>query len=173
MASIASVRARGLFAEYERALPAQYKDALLGAVAATWIPLDVARAHYAACDSFGLGPEQQAQSGRTTFEGARGTILGTAVRMARGAGFTPWVALSQLQRFWDRGFDGGAVSVIRVGPKDAHASVQKCALVESPYFRNGLRGLLGSLMNLFCTKAYVTDRRLSSADAVSFRVQWA
>lgn len=173
MASIATVRRRGVFEAYERALPAQYKEALLGAIAATWIPLEVAHAHYAACDSLGLTPEQQAQAGRGTFDGARGTILGTAVRLARGAGMTPWAACGMLQRFWDRGFDGGGVAVRRAGPKDAHVSLVQCSIVASPYFRNGLRGLLAALMELFCTRAYVTDRRPPGVDSLSFRLQWA
>jgi len=173
MASIETVRQRDLFREYERALAPEYKETLLGAIAATWLPIEAAVAHYAACDSFGLTVEQQMQSGRSTFDGARGTLLGTAVRLARGAGLTPWTELPLLQRFWDRGFDGGAVSVTRVGPKDAHVNLVQCAVIVSPYFRNGLRGLLTALMELTCTKAYVTDRRPVSVTSLSFRVQWA
>jgi hypothetical protein len=173
MASIETVRRQGLFVEYERALPAQHKETLLGAIAATWIPIDVALAHYTTCDSLGVSTEQQIKNGRSTFDGARGTLLGTAVRMARGAGVTPWTALPLLQRFWDRGFDGGAVSVMRAGPKDAHTSLVHCAVVASPYFRNGLRGLLSALMELSCTKAFVTERRPATASSLSFRVQWA
>jgi len=173
MASIDTVRQRGLFVAYERALAAQHKETLLGAIAGTWLPMDAALAHYRACDSLGLTAEQQVQSGRSTFDGARGTLLGTAVRLARGAGLTPWTELPLLQRFWDRGFDGGAVSVTRAGPKDAHTTLVHCAVIASPYFRNGLRGLLTALMELTCTKAYVTDRRPVSESTLSFRVQWA
>jgi hypothetical protein len=173
IASIATVRQKNLFPEYERALPEQYKETLLGAIAATWIPIDAALAHYTACDSLGLSTEQQVHSGRSTFDGARGTLLGTAVQVARGVGITPWNELPLLQRFWDRGFDGGGVSVVRAGPKDAHVSLVQCAVAASPYFRNGLRGLLASMMELTCSKAYVTDRRRPTATSLSFRVQWA
>lgn len=172
MASIESVRKRGQFAEYERALAPAHKDALLHAIAATWLPIEAALAHYAACDALGLSPDQQYQAGRSTFEGSRGTILGTAVRMARGAGITPWNALPLIDRFWARGLDGGAVSVVRVGPKDAHVDVQQCALFVSPYFKNGLRGLFAALIELFCMRAYVTERR-GTANSVSYRLQWA
>jgi hypothetical protein len=172
MASIDTVRRNGRFAEYERALPAQHKETLLGAVAATWISLDATLAHYAACDSFGLTVEQQVLCGRSTFDNARGTLLGTAVRLARSAGLTPWTELPLLQRFWDRGFDGGGVSVTRVGPKEAHVNLVQCAVIASPYFRNGLRGLVAALMELTATKVYVTERRPLRESAVSFRVQW-
>jgi hypothetical protein len=173
LASIGTVKLRNLFAEYERALPEQYKETILGAIAATWIPIDAAVAHYTTCDTLGLSTEQQVLNGRSTFDHARGTLLGTAVRMARGAGITPWSALPMLQRFWDRGFDGGAVTVTRVGPKDAHTTLVQCPTAVSPYFRNGLRGLLAAIIELSCTKAYVTERRRATPTSLSFRVQWA
>jgi hypothetical protein len=173
LASIESVRRRGRFDDYERALPAAHKDALLRAVAGTWVSLDAARAHYAACDSLGLSSEQQAQAGRSTFDGARSTLMGTAVGLARGAGVTPWLVMPMLQRVWDRGCDGGGVMVVRAGPKDAHIDVVQCELFASPYMRNGLRGLIAAIVELFCTRAYVTERRPNGAASVYYRVQWA
>jgi Protein of unknown function (DUF2378) len=173
MASIESVRRRGRFEDYERAIPAAHKEALLHAVAATWVSLDAARAHYAACDSLGLSSEQQVRAGRTTFEGARSTLLGTAVGLARGAGVTPWQVLPMLQRMWDRGCDGGGIMVVRTGPKDAHIDVVQCELLASPHMRNGLRGLVAAILELFCTRAYVTERRPNGAASVYYRVQWA
>ena len=167
------MRSYGRFADYERALPRQHKEPLLHAVAATWIPLDTVVAHYAACDSLGISPEQHVKNGRSTFEGSRATILGTAVRMARGAGLTPWHMFPLWQRFWDRGFDGGGLQVTRAGPKDAHVTIVQCPLVPSPYFRNGLRGLGAGLTELVCSRAYVTERRHSDAGTLALRVQWA
>jgi len=173
MASIESIRQRGRFEDYERAVPAAHKDALLHAVAATWVPLEAARAHYAACDSLGLSSEQQVLAGRTTFEGARSTLMGTAVGLARGAGVTPWLVLPMLQRMWDRGCDGGGIMVVRTGPKDAHIDVVQCELLASAHMRNGLRGLVAAILELFCTRAYVTERRPNGAASVYYRVQWA
>lgn len=173
MASIESVRKRGRFDDYERALASEHREAILHAVAATWIPLDAAKAHYAACDSLGLSPEQQMMAGRSTFDGAKNTLMGTAIGLARGAGVTPWHVMPMLQRVWERGCDGGGVMVVRAGPKDAHIDLVQCELLASPYFRNGLRGVVAGIMELFCTRAYVTERRASSASSVYYRAQWA
>lgn len=173
MASLATVRNRGMFERYERALAPEHKATVLEAVAATWMPLDAAAAHYAACDMLGLSIEQQVQSGRGTFDVARDTLLGTAVRMARSAGITPWHVFPMFQRFWDRGFDGGGVSVMRAGPKDAHVTVAHCSLVSSPYFRHGLRGLCAALTELFCTRAFVSEHRAAGPGSLAMRVQWA
>jgi uncharacterized protein (TIGR02265 family) len=173
MASIESIRQRGRFEDYERALPAAHKEALLHVVAATWVPLEAARAHYAACDSLGLSAEQQVLAGRTTFEGARSTLMGTAIGLARGAGVTPWQVLPMLQRMWDRGCDGGGVMVVRTGPKDAHIDLVQCELLAFAHFRTGLRGLVAAILELVCTRAYVTERRPNGAASVYYRVQWA
>jgi hypothetical protein len=173
LASIESVRASGRFADYERALAPDYKQAVLGAIAGTWVSLDEAKAHYGACDALGLSPEQQAQAGRGTFSGARGTLLGTAVGLARGAGVTPWLVMPQLQRSWDRGCEGGGILVVRAGPKDAHVDLVQCALVSSPYFRHGLRGLVAGIVELFSSRAYVTERKAAGTMRAYYRVQWA
>jgi hypothetical protein len=173
LASIESVKRRGRLEDYERAVPARHREALFHAVAATWIALDAARAHYAACDSLGLSSEQQALAGRSTFDGARSTLMGTAVGLARGAGVTPWSIMPMLQRVWDRGCDGGGILVARAGPKDAHVDVVQCELLASPYMRNGLRGLVAAIVEMFCTRAYVTERRACGPAAAYYRVQWA
>jgi hypothetical protein len=172
LASIESIRKRGQFDVYVAALAPEHKETLLHMIAATWLPLQVALAHYAACDTLGLTHEQAVQSGRSTFEGSRGTLLGTAVRMAKGAGITPWNLWPISQRFWDRGCDGAAVGVVRAGPKDAHITVVECPLFVSPYFRHGLRGMLAGLTELFCERAYVTERR-HRGNMVEYRAQWA
>jgi hypothetical protein len=173
MASIETVRQRGHFDEYERALAPAHKEEILGAIAAMWLSVDAGKAHYAACDALGLSPEQQVLAGRSTFDGARGTLLGTAVGLARGAGVTPWQVMPLLQRAWDRGMDGGGVTVVRVGPKEAHVDVVQCALFVSPYMRNGLRGLLAAIVELFSSRAYVTERKRPGPASVHYRAQWA
>jgi hypothetical protein len=173
MASIASLKKAGRFERYQQALAPEHRDTILGAIAATWLPIEVALAHYMACDTLGLTPEQQVQAGRQTFAGARPTLLGTAVALARTAGFTPWQAFPLYQRFWDRGCDGGGATIVRVGPKDAHLTVVQVPLAESPYFRHGMRGLCASLTELFCTRAYVTERGHAPPETLAFRMQWA
>jgi hypothetical protein len=173
MASVASLKKAGRFEAYQQALAREHREAVLGAIAATWLPLEVALAHYAACDALGLSVEQQVQAGRGTFTGARPTLLGTAVALARTAGFTPWQAFPLYQRFWDRGCDGGGVTVVQVGPKDAHITIVQVPLMASAYFRNGLRGLCAGLTELFCQRAYVTERSHATPGTLAVRVQWA
>lgn len=172
VSSFAVLRQRGLFDAYTVALPPESREHLVHVVAAAWIPLDLALVHYAACDSLGLAPDTIAELGRGVFDRIRGTLLGTTVRMAKGAGVTPWTVLPQLQRFWDRAYQGGGLSVTRLGPKEARGDVVQARICESPYFRHALEGLLAGVLELFCQKAYVSILPARPPAGVSYKMQW-
>jgi hypothetical protein len=139
-----------------------------------WIPVDVALAHYEACEALDLPVEQQVANGRATFDKTRGIFLGTMLSMARESGVTPWTVCPYFQRFWERGYDGGGLSVTKLGPKEARMDVVQVRLTECRYYRNALRGLTTAVFELFCQKAYVTERPgLRAPASMSFRVQWA
>ncbi|MGD0523637.1 MAG: hypothetical protein ABSE49_00765 [Polyangiaceae bacterium] len=173
LGSIASLREGGYFDAWRAALEPSYRDTLLQAVAGVWLPLDVGLAYYRACDSLGLSSDAVAKLGSATFQRIRGTLLGTVLRMANGAGVTPWTVLPHLQRFWDRGYQGGGCEITRLGPKDAKLAVAWCGLVESHYYRNALRGLTISVLSLFCQKVYVREPAGPRAEGtLSLHAQW-
>ncbi len=172
--SIAVVRASPHWDAYVAALDAPHRETLLTSVAAVWIPLPAALAHYRACDALPLTADEQVANGRKTFDRAGGSIFGTVMKMAKEAGVTPWTLLSQFHRFWSRSYDGGGVQVKKVGPKEAHVDVAHASLLESRYFRNALRGVVVSAVDLFCTKGYMTERQGARVhDGVAYRIQWA
>jgi hypothetical protein len=174
LGSIASIRDLGRFDDYAALLPPAARDVLLGAVAGAWIPIDVALAHYEACDGLNLPVDQQIANGRRTFDRTRQTLLGTLVRMAKAGGMTPWTVSPYFQRFWDRGYDGGGIRVTKTGPKEARLELVSFPLNDSRYYRHALRGLLTGVTDLFCTKSYVTERtRARPPGTVTFRLQWA
>jgi len=170
--SFAVLREYGLFDTYVAALPPEAREILVHIVVGAWIPLDLALTHYAACDSMGLPVDTIAQMGHGVFDKIRGTLLGTTVRMAKEAGVTPWTVLPHLQRFWDRAYQGGALSVTRLGPKEARGDVVQARIAESIYFRHALRGLLVGVLELFCKKAYVSMLPVQDSASVSYKMQW-
>jgi hypothetical protein len=173
LGAIEGLRAAGYFEAYKKALDPSWHDTMINAVAGVWIPLEVAKAHYRACDSLGLSPDTTVALGRATFERTAGTLLGTALRMAKEAGVTPWAVLPMFQRFWLRGNDGGGIRVMRHGPKEAQVDVVQTALLESPYYRGALRGLVTALVSLFCKKVYVSERPVPRpSTSIALRVQW-
>jgi hypothetical protein len=174
LGSIDAVRESSRWNDYMKALDAPFRETLLTTVAASWVPLEAAAAHYRACDSLGLSVEEQVNNGRKTFSRAGGVIFGTVMKMAKEVGVTPWTLLTQFHRFWSRSYDGGGVQVRKLGPKEAYVDVIRAPLFQSRYHRNAVRGVIVSAIDLFCTKAYMTERLGESPhDGVAYRVQWA
>jgi hypothetical protein len=172
--SIAAVRESPRRVAYEAALEKSFRELLLTSVAATWVPLDAALAHYRACDKLEIPVDEQVANGRKTFQRASGAIFGTITKMAKEVGVNPWTLMAQFNRFWGRSYDGGAVQVRKLGPKEAYVDVIQAPLFESRYFRNALRGVILSGVDLFCTKAYMTERlNARPHDGGAFRIQWA
>jgi len=174
MGSISCIRELGRFDEYVTHLPDAHRELLLDAVAAAWIPMDVAFSHYSACDALNFPVDQQVQNGRVTFDKNRGTLLGTVVRMATQSGMTPWSVFPHFQRFWERGYDGGGVRVVKLGPKEVRLELVAVHVTDSRYYRNALRGLVMAVTELFCRKAYATEiPGQRGTGTVGYRVQWA
>jgi hypothetical protein len=175
ISSYGTMRDQGYGKAYLEALPAQYHRAVLDAVAGVWLPVDVALAHYNACGMLGLAPDAQIAMGRKVGERMHGTLLGTVVRMAKGAGVSPYTVIPQFQRFWDRAFDGGGLHATKVGPKEVHIGVEKAAIADSSYWRSALCGLAMGVLDLFCQKSYMQElgAKKRVPGCVSFRIQWA
>jgi hypothetical protein len=174
LGSIEGVRESGRFDDYVGGLTKGHRELLLNLVAGSWVPIDLALAHYASCDALGLPVDAQFANGRKTFDRTRATLLGTMIRMARESGVTPWTVFPYYNRFWERGCDGGAMSVTKLGPKDARLELVQCRLVESRYYKNAFRGLATGVLEFFCQKGYVTEiAGKRPPGAATFRMQWA
>jgi hypothetical protein len=173
LGGLASLEAGGFMDAYAAAAPIEVRTAIQTSVAGMWIPLETALAHYMTCDRIGISSDSAAKLGRSTFARTKGLLLGTAIGIAKTAGVTPWSLMPYLQRFWQRGIDGGGVQALRLGPKEAQLDLIACPLFRSHYFRGALRGLTTNLFELVCRKAYFHERRVDDPNmAISFRVQW-
>jgi hypothetical protein len=171
VSSINSLRELGHFERYVALLP-DHREELLSSVAGVWLPIAVARAHYQTCEALSLAIDQQIAMGRAVGERARGSWLAPAIRAARAAGISPWTILPQLDRLWRRAANGGAAAVFRMGPKEARAEIVGCELLDIPYFRQGMRGVLLALGELFSRKSYVHESRSGRAGEAILRMQW-
>jgi hypothetical protein len=173
IASVDNVKASGRFDDYLKRIPAKYQQALFETVAASWVPADAVKAHYAACDALGYSAAAQNAMGRRSLERVGETLVGTAFKIAKQAGATPWLVFPQFQRFWMRGYDGGAVAVYKVGPKDARLDLVGFSLCEIPFYRRVLAGWVEGITALFCTRVFVRERpQPDGPHSLSLRAQW-
>jgi hypothetical protein len=162
--SLQAIRERGLFDQYAARLPARYHEHVIQTLAPTWLPIDVAMAHYQAADALELEDVEVLTIGRAVGERIQGSFLGTLIRGAAHAGVTPWTIVGKLDRMWSRVFDGGEISVSKLGPKDGRLSVRGLPLIEIDYFRIGWRGVLAVGVETIARKCYVREERHNAHD---------
>jgi hypothetical protein len=172
--SILSLRARGHEARYLAALPPEHRDTMLYTPAGVWIPTDAVMAHYAACDSLELPAHEIMEIGGNVARTTQKSILAGILRLAKEVGVTPWALYEGCDKYWARSFQGSAISITKLGPKEARFEVAGCVLCSSPYWRTGLRGLLSAVSEPFAKKVYLRDvAPLTSATSCGFRISWA
>jgi hypothetical protein len=173
VSSLRSVRSRGLFEHYLALLPQEHHETVRSTIAGVWLPVRVALAHYEACDGLGLTSEEQLAIGREVGAAIQGTFMGTMVKMAKGAGVTPWAIFSQYQKLWDRLLDGGAIEVTKVAPKEMLLECINLPLVRIPYFRTAFRGVNIGGCELFSRRAYANEiPAMCSSTSLGIRVSW-
>jgi hypothetical protein len=173
VASIQSLRARGLYDRYAARLAADHHDALATAVAGVWIPTSLAVAHYRACEAMRLCIGEQLDIALEVGTQLHGTFLGAMLRLAKTVGVTPWAALGYSGKLYERLFRGGGIAVTRTGPKDARVDMVGNPLCEIEYFRIGVRGVYEAALELFCDRVTTHEipRRLVGFD-MAVRISW-
>jgi len=170
--SIRSMRERARLDDYLGLLEPRWAELPTIAIAGIWLPLEAGIAHYRACDALGFSHAEQHDIGRQVGNRVHGTFLGTMIRSAKGVGVTPWNALGHGRMLYERLFDGGAVCVTKVGPKDARMELVANPLVAIPYFRNAMRGLWQVALEFFCTRAYLNEIGRTET-SYKVRIAWA
>jgi hypothetical protein len=173
-ASQVTLRERGLGERYEAALAPEFRAQILGAVPGVWLPMEVARAHYTACDTLGLSTDVMVEIGKNATLRANATSLAFISRMAKTVGVTPWTVLAQTPRLWAATCDDGAVGVQRLGPKEARVEIVGYPLAGLTYNRVTMRGIVLGVVSHFCSQAYAKEiPQLCTARTVGLRLSWA
>ena len=81
--------------------------------------------------------------------------------------------LPHLQRLWDRALVGGGLSVTKLGPKEARIEVVGFPVCRFRYCRIGMRGVLTGMIEMFCTKAHVTELPEWTDTSGAVKIAWA
>lgn len=156
VSSVSTIKELGLFDRYLACLPASLHDQILYTLAMSWSPIEVAYAHYEACDRMGLRDDEIAEIGARVSGRFANTFLGTLLGTARTAGIdAPWMGLRAQPRSWDRMFVGGGARIERVGPKDVIGTFTGLPLARIRYYRQSFCGYYRGLAKLFGHQAHV------------------
>lgn len=160
--SVRTLRERGLLERYLRCLPRAYHEELLAPLAPSWIPIEIAEAHYKSCQDMALSEDELCALWQAVLSNVTHTMIAQFLRSGRALGGTPWHSLGQAERLFSRVHRGGAVRVTRRGPKEALIESRGCSLYRIPYFASGYTTLLRSAALFFAKTAYA--RQLSAPE---------
>ena len=155
-----------LYPRYVVNLPAPLHEPVLYALASSWVPCELALAHYAACDAMELS-EQELQSVEEQ------TFLATLLRGTRlvGADMRPMAALQNYPRLWDRLLQGGSCKVRQTGPKDATIESRGLPMFRYRYFRFAYVGWIRGAGLMFGHTLYTRVLR-SDDTALKIGLSW-
>ncbi len=169
---LVELRARGLLDDYLRVLDPAAAPTLLQAVAGTWLDLDVCFAHFAACDAV-VSSDIAFAIGGSSGKRVQQSALATLVRLATGAGATPWTIFANYERLWSRIFEGSKVTIEKAGPKDAIIVYEGMPLARFAYFRHALRGTNDGALRLFASNLFVRELpQHTTHTSLRYRVAW-
>jgi hypothetical protein len=173
-ASVTGVRAMGWEKRYFEALPPALHDEMRMMTAGSWAPLEIAMAHYTACDQMGLSSAEIEEMGRAVSIRTQKTFVGTLGSVAAGAGATPWTVFQHSHRIWARIFEGGDHVIYKAGPKDMDVVCSGCALLRLKYFRTAISAYYAAIAGLVAKSVHsrVQAERGMAETTVAFRLSW-
>ncbi len=171
--SLRGLRERDLLDAYFALLPERFHDPVRTTAAGVWLPVDVAMAHYEACDGLDLPVNSVLEMGVSATRAAHSGVVNVLRTLAGGAGATPWALLAQLQRVWEKSWIGAAVGVTKVGPKEAHVEIVQFQPSIYRHCRVGIRGVTIGMAEIFCKKAYAQElTELCTPLSLGIKLQW-
>jgi hypothetical protein len=173
-ASLSELRAHGCYERYAQLVAPELLEQLNTNIAPAWIPVDVALAHYAACDSLGLSADELDALGQGVGDRVQETVLVSSAKKERAEGVDLWKFEAQLHRMWPRVFQGGSVQVVKLGPRLKLIEERGFRLTQYQYFRQAhLAAIRASHSALGASIALLkVDSYNAARDEVVVRVAW-
>ncbi|MDB4972787.1 MAG: hypothetical protein JWN48_1128 [Myxococcaceae bacterium] len=175
VSSVDNLRELGCHDRYFALLASEHRDAVKYCMATSWLPIEVALAHYQACDELDLDDAQRRQLGEMMANRVAATFLSALLRATRNVGLESFrLALSQNDRLWDRMYQGGGVRIYQTGPKDVVMENFGQPLVTSRHWRTAYAAYLGAVVRMFAKSAFVKQvhPREPSATSIAFAASW-
>jgi hypothetical protein len=172
-ASLRAVRERGLLDRYLAKLPSEHHTPIRTTPVHEWLPAHVVVAHYAALDALDLPPEDIESIGASVVIHGHGKAIEVALKVIPLSVFNVFSAVSMGDKLWERAFDGGALIILRLGPKEARMEAVGLPFSHLHYPRVAIRGVITGVMRLMVKTVYVRDLTLfGRSNTLAYRVSW-
>lgn len=133
--SLAQLKAGGYYDKYVKLVDPRALAELEAAISPGWVSVELATAHYQACESLRLSAQEFSTMGEAVGERVQETALITSGKKAREADFDVWSLVQQMNRMWPRLFQGGSVQIVKAGAKDKLLEQRGFSLNRFEYYR--------------------------------------
>jgi hypothetical protein len=173
--SIQALKRHGHYDRYVRAIsPRHLQEIVSSSGAGVWIPIDVGVAHYAACDTLDLPPDEILALGGEVVHALQRTVIGSVLKSTTsGIGISPLAGIEKFASVRARSIKGGGVRVIRFGPKDVRVDFVGEPFAAIRYFRVGYRGFLQAGCEFFSRRVIVAElEAFRSPTTLGYRIAW-
>lgn len=174
--SLALVREHGLEARYWSLLDPDQGERIRTIGTISWVPVDLAVAHYQVLDQLFPQPSQQVENGRLSSERTQSAYLRTLFKLLQSSGqLSPAVALRKLPTVFGRMWNGGgAATAYQTGRKDARVELLAYPICASSYVKNAWQGMFENGLAPTARRVFVRiDTGFSSTDRAAYDISWA
>lgn len=171
--SLTQLQESGYYERYVQQVDPEVLKQLHSGLAMAWTPVELALAHYQACENMMLTNEQLAALGKGVGTRISETTLVVSPKSREG-GADLWKELDSVHRMWARLNQGGSAQVTRLGPNEMLLELRGFKLPRFRYYRQ-------AQVTFICSAFAATGVRMTSArlvrysaprDEVSYRFAW-
>lgn len=134
-ASLGELREAGHYERYSEHIDADALRELSSNLAPCWVSIELADAHYAACDAMRLNDEELRRIGEAVGVRVRETSIVVAGKKTADETVDVFGMMRQLHRVWKRIYQGGSVQITKLGPTEELMEFLGFSLNRHHYFR--------------------------------------
>lgn len=134
--SLKKLEELGFLHRYMQLADPQVVEQVRSGLPSAWAAIELAHAHYGACDELALSADELSRIGWWVGDSVQATMLVSTAKKTRAADFEVWSAVGQLHRMWARLYQGGSVQVVKLGPKKKLLEIKGFTLNRHRYFRH-------------------------------------
>jgi hypothetical protein len=169
-----TLQRHGHFDAYRRHLAPEHELAIASSTAGSWLPIELAVAHYRTCDALGLPVDEQLRLGGAVVHDIQRTFIGSVLRAAvRGAAVSPLVGMQKFFGTYARSFRGGGSRMVQIGPKDLRVEFVGNPVAAVHYFRVAFRGFITAGAEVFAHRVVTAElEAYGSPTSVAYRLAW-
>jgi hypothetical protein len=133
--SLNELQENGHYERYAKLIAREALEQLKSYLAPGWVPIEIAHAHYQACDELNLSSAQTDRLASRIGDRLQQTLLVTRAKGTRDPNFDLWDVMPSLHRMWGRLYQGGSIQLTRLGAREALLEQVGFVLNRYGYYR--------------------------------------